>query len=447
MKRLIKFFALVALLSAFSACSIETDVSNTTANDIPEKSYTIIYYNCCSGLDKAIEPFFFCVGQLNIPKRINVVGQIKWTPGYRSNSAELSDGSGGVQRFVFNHDKNKVDIADFDDVEYRVDDPQNLADFITWARKAAPADEYIMVFCGHGNAYHPAFDDVTRGILRDDHFTSYLGIGDIREAFEIAGVADNKFALTMMICCVMNTLEYSTELIPYTDYYLASGHVTVATSKELFYLIDGLIKHGNDGEEAVVNAVQYAVDADYEGLGSSNVQDTTLVHSLRIKKLNEKIKSFVNRLCALYDEESVMGESGMKEKYGFSTKDIDEALASSYYYLQPFLDASGSVSSWYQTSCNYDIVDIVTRVAAVANDDALSLYAREVEKTALDAIVYQYKHKLDRAVYHAVTLVNKYEWIDLNFEGANYSDLAFDQATNWSNLLKMNSARFDHDMK
>ena len=56
MRGLLKFFATAAMLCTFAACSIETDVTHTPADDIPEKSYTILYYNCCSGLDKAIEP-------------------------------------------------------------------------------------------------------------------------------------------------------------------------------------------------------------------------------------------------------------------------------------------------------------------------------------------------------------------------------------------------------
>jgi hypothetical protein len=278
-------------------------------------------------------------------------------------------------------------------------------------------------------------------------YTSYLGLGEICEAFDIANVAENKFALTMMVCCVMNTLEYSTELIPYTNYYLASGHVTVATSKELYWLIDGFIHHGQDEEDAVVNAVKYAVEADYAALDAEHVQDTTLTKTVRIKKLNEKIKHFVNRLSVLYGEQVILGDSGMEAKYGYTSKDMDEALANSYYYLQPYLDASGDVSSWYRCSYNYDIVDVAKRLAEVTNDEALILYAKEIEETAAESILYQYRYNVDVPLYHAVTLVNKEEWEELRFEDANYYGLAFDQATGWSNLLKVNKANFKHEVK
>ena len=443
----LKFFAIALLLCAFASCSKETDMSPEPVDDTPKKSYTILYYGCCSGLDRAIEPLFEEVPQLDIPEHINVVGQIKWSEGYKSDYAGLADGSGDVQRFIYSHEEERVIVADFAAADYKVDAPDNLATFIKRARETAPADEYIMVFCGHGNAYNPAFDDITRGILRDDMYTSYLGIGEICEAFDIANVAENKFALTMMVCCVMNTLEYSTELIPYTNYYLASGHVTVATSKELYFLIDGIIKHGQDGEDAIVNAVKCAVDADYASMDNEHKQDTTLTKTVRIKKLNEKIKHFVNRLSVLYGEQVILGDSGMEAKYGYTSKDMDEALANSYYYLQPYLDASGDVSSWYQSSYNYDIVDVAKRLAEVTNDEALILYAKEIEETAAESILYQYRYNVDVPLYHAVTLVNKEEWEELRFEDANYCGLAFDQATGWSNLLKVNKANFKHEVK
>lgn len=444
MRRFLILFAIMFALCSLGACSVEKDMSPEPVEPTPEKSYTILYYSCCSGLDVAIEPFFVHAGELNIPEHINVVGQVKWSYGYKS---DYSDGSGSVQRFVFDHEANKTEHTTFADISYRVDDAENLADFIRWAREVAPADEYIMVFCGHGNAYHPAFDDVTRGILRDDQFNSYLGIGDIRDAFE---ATESKFALTMMVCCLMNTLEYATELVPYTDYYLASGHVTAATSGELYLLVDGLIKHGQD-ENAMVNTAKYAVDADYEAFYSQveHTVDTALTKSTRIAKLNAAIAKFVDRICALYVEQGYSGESVMMENHGFTTKDMDEALAASYYYLKPYMgDGNVSQYEWYRRSYSYDIVDIVNRVAEATNDTRLMHYAGEIEEAADNAIVYYNSSSLDiDRVYHAVTLVNQDQWAELGFEAANYEGLAFDQATGWSGLLKLNKAKLAHDIE
>ena len=437
----LKFFAIALLLCALTSCSKVTDVTPEPVDTTPKTSYTILYYSCSSGLDNAISPFFDEVTKLDIPDYINVVGQVKWNVGV-------------VERFVYDHEVDEAERTTFADRDYRVDNPENLAAFISWARETAPADKYVMVFCGHGNAYQPAFDDIeTRGILRDDNFpsTPYLGIGDICEAFDMAGVKDNKFALTMMVCCLMNTLEYSTELVPYTDYYLASGHVTVATSLELCNLINGFIEHGQDVKEgdadAIVNAVEHAIEADYASVDHENVQDTTLTKCVRIKKLNESIKSFANALANLYREQVVLGVEAMQKKYGFTTADIDKALSESYYYLQPYLDAGGDTSKWYQCSYSYDIIDVVNRVAEATNLESLLCYAADIEELATESILYQYKYNLDRPIFHAVTLVNKEEWDELRFEDANYSELAFDKATGWSEILKVNKAKFNHEIK
>ena len=142
-----------------------------------------------------------------------------------------------------------------------------------------------------------------------------------------------------------------------------------------------------------------------------------------------------------------MGTDALQEKYGFTTADIDRALASSYYYLQPFLDANGDISSWYQCSYNYDIVDVANRVSAETCDEQLICYASDINEHAEEAILYQQTYNLDKSVFHAVTLVNRDEWEELRFEDANYDELAFDKATGWSRLLKVNRAAFEHDVR
>ena len=117
----LKFFVIALLLCALTSCSLETDVTPEPVDTTPKKSYTILYYSCSSGLDNAIEPFFEQVKQLDIPEHINVVGQVKWN-------------DGNVERFVYNHLSDRANLDSFADVEYRVDDPENLAAFITWAR-------------------------------------------------------------------------------------------------------------------------------------------------------------------------------------------------------------------------------------------------------------------------------------------------------------------------
>ena len=109
------------------SCSVESHVDNPN-NVTPQRSYTIMLYGSGGGLDIADEQMINSLNKLNIPSNINVVGQFKWSLGYRS---ELSDGKGGVSRFKFNHSTLHNEFEPFASNDYRIDDSENLSEFIS----------------------------------------------------------------------------------------------------------------------------------------------------------------------------------------------------------------------------------------------------------------------------------------------------------------------------
>ena len=189
MKSFMRIIAVVAMAIVMVACvnNYPVPTPEPTPQPKPEKpdvySYTIMIYGCGGAtLDSGNEHIVSVLSDyLELPEHINVVGQMKWSNGYRSR---WSDGRGGVTRLQYNHTAKRFDNEAFSDNSFRIDNSANLASFITWARETAPADEYIMVFLGHGNSYHPSFEgDATRGTLRDDEEVAYLGLNAIVEAF------------------------------------------------------------------------------------------------------------------------------------------------------------------------------------------------------------------------------------------------------------------------
>ena len=402
------------------------------------KSYTILYYGSGGGLDDFMEWMIRDVAQVkDIPKSINIVGQVKWSERHYS---ENSDGKGGVSRFKYNHKNRVVNYSKYAGSGKRIDDAENLAEFIQWARETAPADEYIIFFFGHGNGYHPAFDGVTRGILRDDMYTSYLGIEAMREAFEMT---DAKFSLMVMVCCLMNTLEYITELAPYTDYYYASNHVVLATASELPLFVEGLVLNCEE-EDAVLKAGMYGIDELYDALDVWEEElslDASITQCSSIDALNSEVRNFVDIVVGFYDKEAVIGEESMMQEYGFTTKNIDEALSNSYHFLSSALDPQRV--EWYRRAYTYDIVSVVNNVASATNLPELKKSALKVEQAASEALIHQRTCSCD-AVYYSVALVNSSEWSSLGFDEAGYEALAFDMATGWSRLLQRNNATYPH---
>ena len=434
---------MVLIIVVMGSCARE-EVSKP--KPIPEKphSYTIMFYACCGGLDDFVDGMIdniTMISEMSHNMNINVVGQVKWSKSYRS---EHSRGDGSVSRFKYNHKTNEMIFSKYAGPAFRIDEAENLAEFIEWGRQVAPADEYIIFFFGHGHGYHPSFDDITRGILRDDMYTNYLGIDALCQAFEMT---DAKFTLTVMVSCLMNTLEYVNEFAPYTDYYYASNYSVLATGFELPMFVEGLVLN-NQQENAAFKAGEYAIKTQYdiyeEWLTEECSFDASIARCSSIEALNSEIRNFVDIVMQLYDEEESIGKEAMQQKYGFTTADIETALGEAHHlpsgmgeYRQEFESIE-----WYRRCYTCDIVSIVNKVAGATNHPDLNESAQRVEFAASEALEYQRLYRSDR-VYFSVVLVNSGEWKELGFDEANYEALAFDKATGWSRLLRRNNATYN----
>jgi cytosine/adenosine deaminase-related metal-dependent hydrolase len=101
---------------------------------------------------------------------------------------------------------------------------------------------------------------------------------------------------------------------------------------------------------------------------------------------------------------------------------------------------------WYRLDYAFDIVDIVSKVAKATKHQDIVRAADDVKNAAAEAIVYQrFVNVVDvDSVYYTAMLINKSQWTTLNVEAAGYEETAFDKATGWSRLLKVNNASYMH---
>ncbi|MBR4871381.1 MAG: hypothetical protein IKU96_04350 [Alistipes sp.] len=451
MRSLLRVLSMAVIAVVFVACGEPNDNPPTPVPPTPIppqseiRSYTIMTYGCGGGeLDEFYEETIKNVTLLDVPPHINIVGQMKWSNGYKS---EWSTGDGSVTRFQYNHAAKGFDNEPYGDNSFRIDDSANLAEFITWAREEAPADEYVIIFMGHGNAYHPNLEgSVTRAIMRDDEEPVYLGLSGIAEAFRSV---DAHFSLSFMMCCLMNSIEYITELEPYTDYYLASSHVTSISSGEIYLILESLIGMEEYDDMSLVEAVTQYIDQDYDMWWSQNLLaiDHTLTKCSNVAALNDAIREFTDVVVALYDEEMTIGADAMLARYGFTAADLDEALSGAYYPVNAtFSESDIKALEWYRMDYAFDIVDIATKVAAATQHSDVIRTAENIKSAAAAAITYQRDANLlavERVCYTAL-LVNQSQWASLGLESAGYENTAFDIATGWSRLLKRNNAKFSH---
>ncbi len=415
----------------------------------PKRRFTIMFYCCGGELDKYNEEVINIYHKMDtgIAENINVVGQIKWSEGYRS---EYADGKGGVSRLKYDHKSNRNIYSKFADAEYHMNCAESLAQFITWAKEEAPADEYIMIFAGHGNGYHPAFDrNDTRGIIRDDKLTSYLGIQDICQACEMTGT---HFSLMEMVCCLVNCIEYASELAPYVDYYIASCHVTTISGGELYYITEALMQMEEYDARSIADCAKSLVDMTYDYYEDPKMHmELTTEHSItecsKVGNIHEATRSFVDKVVALYDTELEIGREAMLEQYGFTTEDIDNALSSSYYpVLVAFSEDYMKRVEWYRLNFMHEVVDVVYRVAEATLDAEIYAAADSIRKASEEAIYHQRAVNVEAVdkVYYTVTLVNRDQYESLGYADGGYEDSAFDRATGWSRLLKRNNGLYVH---
>mgnify|MGYP003520467847 FL=1 len=444
----------IILTLLISACSKEITPQSQPEPEpepVPEskRTYTIMFYCCGGELDKYNEDVIDIYHWMDtgIAENINVVGQIKWSEGYHSENA---DGKGGVSRLKYDHKSNRNIYSKFADAEYHMNCAESLAEFIKWAKEEAPADEYIMIFAGHGNGYHPAFDrNDTRGIIRDDKLTSYLGIQDICQACEMT---NTHFSLMEMVCCLVNCLEYASELAPYVDYYLASCHVTTISGGELYYITEALMQMEEYDARSIAECAKSLVDLTYDYYEDPKMYMTIATeHSVtecsKVDNINEAIRSFVDKVVALYDTELEIGSETMRERYGFTTEDIDNALSESYYpVLATFSEDYIKRVEWYRLNYMHEIVDIAYRVAEATHDTEIYAAAESIRNASEEAIYHQRAINIESVdkMYYTVTLVNKYQYESLGYAEGGYEETAFDRATGWSRLLKRNNGVYVH---
>ena len=96
--------------------------------------------------------------------------------------------------------------------------PQELADFLIWARENYPSDRYMLVFWDHGGGLCSGYGQDYINKRKDNEYGTIL-INEIVDAIRQSGM---KFDLIGFDACLMQDAEIAMALEPYADYYLAS---------------------------------------------------------------------------------------------------------------------------------------------------------------------------------------------------------------------------------
>lgn len=431
------------------------DNTGTTSKEPP--TYTIIYYASGGGaedaaagrgLDFAIEKSIeYFLDKRKLEKNVKFTACIKWSKGYEG---KYVNGDGQTYRFFIDKEHDGHDFELVGDNSYAINDPNNIAEFISWSKEVAPSDEYIVVFSGHGNGWHPEVGvndtiDSTRGIMRDTDTGRYISCEELNEGLEIA---DTHFRMIFLGSCLMNTIEYVTALSQYADYILASSHISIMFTTELNLLahmlerdikdnsdqtfVSGINDYLNNGINTTISNTDHVYDR----------IDFTLTDCKKVDGILEATKNFTDTIIALYDEEESIGEEVFKQKYGATIADMELSMAESYYFLGQFMSDQDIYESEYiRQSFTYDLGDIALKASEALDNDKLKSAYEALHKASQDAqsVCYTTTMVSKKKLHHSVVLTNAEKWEERNYDDSGYEELLFDKRTGWSRLLKRNN--------
>ena len=464
--RVAKYIYAVLVLALFAvamvACEEEPVKGATVEIEMPEEekpelpTYTIMYYASGGGaadamagrgLDLAIEMSIEYFERRPLKRNVKFTTCIKWSKDYHG---KYTDGDGGVYRMYLDSEHTEFDFEQMGDNNYPINEPENIAEFIRWSKEVAPAENYVIVLSGHGNGWHPEVGindaiESTRGILRDTDTGRYVSCEELNAAL---GMAGTHFRMIFLGSCLMNTIEYVTALSQYSDYILASSHISIMFTTELNYLvlmfeqdiadnsdetfIKGIYTYLNQDINTTITNTDYVYDS----------IDFMLTDSRKVDSIVEATKEFTDTIIALYDENDAIGEEAFVAKYGASIADMEQKMAESYYFLGQYMsDKEIYETEYLRQSFTYDLGDIATKAASVLNCAELKQRAEALNKRSMEAQSVSYatimvnKSKL----HHSVTFTNAEKWAERNYDDSGYEDSLFDQRTGWSRLLKRNN--------
>ena len=288
----------------FTACSDDEDPTTEQSAEPepepePDADYTVMLYGCGGGnLDDALIYNLSQVEGYGYSDKVQFTGLVKFSVPYQTgDDAQFqARGSTASRPQVWKNER----IADAD---YRLDNPDHLASFISDAAERMPAKRYVLVLWNHGSEFTPVYDQPsnwpgssTRGVVFDDNvkeagLDSHLSIFELEEGLKRSGV---HFDLIYMDVCLMNMMENICQIADYTDYILSASHITPGYGGHYGRLMDKSEQHSE-----VLPAMQEYVPLTVElwkSLDTNNSYDLSLTDTRMLQPVLDEMRLFTDAL-------------------------------------------------------------------------------------------------------------------------------------------------------
>lgn len=424
----------VLVLLLFSCSDKETEaISNPVkADTVP--TTTVMLYGCAGGnLDEAL---VFNLDQALAYKsngKTNFTALVKF-----SKPLQAEPDKKGTRRFTkVGSDMTNEQVADS---TFRLDNPENLANFINESTEKFPADNYVLVFWDHGCEFGDA--DVpygtksytnTRSLLRDDNTgRQSMSIFEMAEALRRAKKHVN---LLYWDVCMMNCMENLYEIKDYTDYVMAAGNPTPGCGGNYAQLLNSL-ETKTSLQAALKDYVPKAASV-WQESSVNTAADLCVCDMSKIEPVAEDVKDFGTYMMNLRKSTNVK----TKALYLYLNSITNDKDAETGTLTPCNYNSGGALFSYFAgDGRSVDLKTAAVRYATFLNDGKLSAIASRMENDIRDLIVTNVSGNMpDYVQYFSPAIIwddsahyNKYPI------ASNYTHLKWEAATNWNEFLKEN---------
>lgn len=301
--------------------------------------------------------------------------------------------------------------------------PNNLTEFVDYCKTNFPANNYILVFSGHGagsiTGAPPEPSDKNFIISFAESFNDYLTYPNLKKSFmEIKMLLNKKLDLFIVDSCFMATVEFAYELQDYVDYIIASKFATYGNNYS-----NSLNILKNNPYISILDFSRYFIDETYEYRNSKN-QGLTLSLIKPDEINNSIIDSFRN--IASSDNQyltdiTIDSNPALFEDY-FSYPQID------LFYLMEYFLSADIIANY--SDIQYDAENILN------SKDNIVLYSRNTE-----AALEIYYETIEDTVVFSHSGLSVFWGVDEKFtNGINTYKNAltiprFELDTNWSRIF------------
>ncbi len=425
---------MICMMAFFASCSKDDDVADTTPVIDPvvtqPTTYTVMLYGCGgSNLDKMLAYNLDQIAGLGKQSRINFTALVKYSKPYQTKTD-----CEGTRLLTLTKDGMQNEKKY--DANYRLDNPEHLANFIKESKEKMPADKYILVFWDHGNTFGPDDKPVqssypegttkSRAALADDNTGKAMSTYEIEKGIKDSGT---KLDLVYFDVCLMGMVETYYQLKDCSKYIMAASHNTPGLGGNYTKLFTELEE--KDSLSDAIKAYVPAAVTNWKNMGET-VADLSCFDTQYMDEFVQNVKAATTEVLKLKKENTEISKEDENDEAKWN------ARRRWFGQTQFGANCGGIIYPFYIECASVDLYSLLTRLAANCVDGTLSSYATLIrnllEKMTVASASFGLPQWMDR-VSMGVTWPTDVFIADAKKYEKPLRSSAFCQATGWDKIL------------